>query len=70
MNSPFVNLVTSTNGWKDVSAYRLGVTYELSDTTGLRFGYSFDETPRVTTTSVTPTAASCTTASMRRTSTC
>jgi len=40
-----VNLVTSTNGWQDVNAYRLGVTYELSDNTGLRFGYAYDETP-------------------------
>ena len=35
-------LVTSTNNWKDASAYRLGVTYALSDKTQLRFGYTFE----------------------------
>jgi long-subunit fatty acid transport protein len=44
VKSPFVNLVTSTNGWKDTNACQLGVTCELSDTAGLRFGCSFDET--------------------------
>ena len=41
-----VNLVTSVNNWNDANAYRLGVTYSLSDATDLRFGYSYDETPQ------------------------
>ena len=39
-------LVTSTNNWDDANAYRLGVTWALSDRTELRFGYSYDETPQ------------------------
>lgn len=39
-------LVTSTNNWDDANAYRLGVTWDLSDATRLRFGYSYDETPQ------------------------
>ena len=39
-------IVTTTNNWDDVNAYRLGVTYALSDQTDLRFGYSYDETPQ------------------------
>jgi long-chain fatty acid transport protein len=39
-------LVTSTNDWDDANAYRLGVTWALSDKTRLRFGYSYDETPQ------------------------
>ena len=41
-----VTLVTSNNNWKDANAYRLGVTYGLSETTDLRFGYSYDQTPQ------------------------
>ncbi len=40
------NSSTSTNNWKDVLAYRLGATYEISDNTRLRFGYSLDDTPQ------------------------
>lgn len=39
-------LVSSTNNWDDANAYRVGVTWDLSDTTRLRFGYSYDETPQ------------------------
>ncbi|MEN8176485.1 MAG: porin, partial [Pseudomonadota bacterium] len=41
-----VPLVTSANNWDDANAYRLGVTYDLSDATSLFFGYTFDETPQ------------------------
>lgn len=37
-------LVRSTNNWEDANAYRLGGSYDLSKTTQLRFGYTFDET--------------------------
>ncbi len=39
-------LVDSKNGWKDVNAYRLGATYDISQATQLRAGYTFDETPQ------------------------
>jgi long-chain fatty acid transport protein len=39
-------LVDSKNGWKDVNAYRLGATYDISQATQLRVGYTFDETPQ------------------------
>lgn len=32
------------NDWNDANAYRLGATYRLNDRTGLRFGYTYDET--------------------------
>lgn len=38
------NLVTSTNGWRDSTAYRLGATYGLSAKTILRAGFSYDST--------------------------
>jgi long-chain fatty acid transport protein len=41
-----VNIVTSTNNWDDVNAYRLGVTYDITGATQLRVGYTFDETPQ------------------------
>lgn len=41
-----VTLVESANNWSDANAYRLGVTYGLSDKTDLRFGYSYDQTPQ------------------------
>lgn len=41
-----ITLVESVNNWNDVNAYRLGVTYGLSDKTDLRFGYSYDQTPQ------------------------
>ena len=52
-SDPFVNaslgghpLATSVNDWEDANAYRLGVTWDLSDATRLRLGYSYDETPQ------------------------
>ncbi len=41
-----VNIVTSTNKWDDANAYRLGVTYDISQATQLRVGYTYDETPQ------------------------
>ncbi|VAX08726.1 hypothetical protein MNBD_GAMMA25-915 [hydrothermal vent metagenome] len=38
--------ITSTNNWDNATAYRLGATYQMSDKTKLRFGYSYDETPQ------------------------
>ncbi len=40
------NIVTSTNDWDDANAYRLGVTYDISNATQLRVGYTYDETPQ------------------------
>ena len=37
-------LSSSRNDWDDTNAYRLGVTYDLSPRTQLRFGYTYDET--------------------------
>lgn len=37
-------IVQDTNDWSDANAYRLGATYQLTDQTQLRFGYSYDET--------------------------
>lgn len=37
-------IFSDTNGWSDTNTYRLGVTYDLSPQTQLRFGYSYDET--------------------------
>ncbi|WP_058553473.1 OmpP1/FadL family transporter [Thiohalocapsa sp. ML1] len=34
------------NQWTDANAYRVGATYNLTEATQLRFGYSFDETPQ------------------------
>ena len=39
-----VGTITSTNNWEDTNAYRLGGTYQLSEDTELRFGYTFDKT--------------------------
>ena len=36
--------ITSINQWKDANAYRLGGTYQLNDSTELRFGYTLDKT--------------------------
>ncbi len=36
----------STNNWSNALAYRLGATYQISDNTKLRFGYSLDDTPQ------------------------
>ncbi|MCU7844209.1 MAG: outer membrane protein transport protein [Candidatus Thiodiazotropha sp. (ex Monitilora ramsayi)] len=40
------NIVTSKNDWNDVNAYRLGITYDISQATQLRVGYTYDETPQ------------------------
>jgi long-chain fatty acid transport protein len=37
-------LTTSTNKWDDANAYRLGVSYQLTPRTLLRFGYTYDNT--------------------------
>jgi len=42
----YTNTTTSTNNWKNSLAYRLGATYQLSDKTRLRFGYSLDDSPQ------------------------
>ncbi len=39
-----VTLATSTNNWEDANAYRLGVSYQLTPRTQLRFGYTLDKT--------------------------
>ena len=39
-------LIQDQNQWDDANAYRLGATYNLTDATQLRLGYSFDETPQ------------------------
>ena len=44
--SPGTVLVNSANDWTSSSAYRIGVTYALSQKTQLRFGYALDETPQ------------------------
>ena len=38
--------ITSTNNWKDVNAYRLAGSYQLTTAWQLRFGYTLDETPQ------------------------
>ncbi|GMQ89906.1 MAG: OmpP1/FadL family transporter [Gammaproteobacteria bacterium] len=43
---PGTVLSTNVQNWDDVNAYRLGFTYQLSNKTQLRFGYTFDETPQ------------------------
>jgi long-chain fatty acid transport protein len=40
------NIVTSTNKWDDSNTYRLSATYDISDDTQLRAGYTFDESPQ------------------------
>ena len=35
---------TETNAWKNSSAYRLGLTWQMRPTTQLRLGYAYDET--------------------------
>ena len=37
---------SSTNNWKNSNAYRLGFHYDLSSSTRLLFGYTYDETPQ------------------------
>ncbi|MEW8524189.1 MAG: OmpP1/FadL family transporter [Candidatus Thiodiazotropha endolucinida] len=40
------NIVTSLNQWDDANAYRIGISYDFSQATQLRIGYTFDETPQ------------------------
>lgn len=40
------NIVTSLNQWDDVNAYRIGISYDFTQSTQLRVGYTFDETPQ------------------------
>jgi long-chain fatty acid transport protein len=35
---------TSTNNWDDATAYRIGVMWDVTGNTQLRFGYTFDQT--------------------------
>ena len=37
---------TSTNNWKDSWAYRLGMSFKVSNSMKLMFGYSFDDSPQ------------------------
>ncbi|MCU7905125.1 MAG: OmpP1/FadL family transporter [Candidatus Thiodiazotropha sp. (ex Epidulcina cf. delphinae)] len=39
-------IFTSVNAFENANAYRLGATYDYSDTTQLRVGYTYDETPQ------------------------
>ncbi|MBV2096824.1 MAG: porin, partial [Candidatus Thiodiazotropha sp. (ex Codakia orbicularis)] len=41
-----VNIVTSNNQWDDANAYRIGISYDFTQATQLRIGYTFDETPQ------------------------
>jgi len=38
--------ITNVNNWKDVNAYRLAASYQLTKIWQLRFGFTFDETPQ------------------------
>jgi len=40
-------LTTSTNNWDDTNAYRVGLSYDMTPKTQLRFGYSYDEPGQV-----------------------
>lgn len=44
--SPQLQTINSTNNWNNVNAYRLGVTYQLSNLTYLFFGYTKDNSPQ------------------------
>lgn len=46
LSAPFPSQITSANNWKDVNAYRLGISHQLNARTRLRFGYTFDKTPQ------------------------
>ncbi|MES9994394.1 MAG: OmpP1/FadL family transporter [Candidatus Thiodiazotropha sp.] len=41
-----VNIVTSNNKWEDANAYRIGISYDFTQATQLRIGYTLDETPQ------------------------
>jgi len=38
--------ITNANNWKDVNAYRLAASYQLTNVWQLRFGFTLDETPQ------------------------
>lgn len=38
------NIVTSVNKWDDANAYRIGISYDFTQATQLRIGYTYDET--------------------------
>jgi long-chain fatty acid transport protein len=40
------DIVTSVNKWNDVNAYRIGISYDFTQATQLRIGYTYDETPQ------------------------
>ncbi|MES9971512.1 MAG: OmpP1/FadL family transporter [Candidatus Thiodiazotropha sp.] len=40
------NIVTSINKWDDANAYRIGISYDFTQATQLRIGYTLDETPQ------------------------
>lgn len=42
----YTKTTRSTNNWTNSLAYRLGASYQMSDRTKLRFGYSLDDTPQ------------------------
>jgi len=44
--SPIPTQITSTNKWDDSTGVRLGVTWQISPKTRVRFGYSVEETPQ------------------------
>ncbi len=41
-----INIITSNNQWEDVNAYRVGISYDFTQATQLRIGYTYDETPQ------------------------
>jgi len=45
-SAPGATLVKSVNDWNDVYAYRIGITWDMSDRTQMRFGYAIDKTPQ------------------------
>lgn len=40
------NPIDNNNNWKNVNAYRLGITYQLNNLTQVFFGYTRDDTPQ------------------------
>lgn len=43
---PGTVLTRSVNNWQDSNTYRVGASWQVTGTTQLRFGYSFDQTPQ------------------------
>lgn len=46
LDSTGTEQVSSTNNWKDTTAYRLGAIYQVTPKTKLLFGYSKDDSPQ------------------------